>query len=123
MRSVVVTCGARRASNCIVRKLALKVFSSSFVFLCHPPILDTRKKRDRYEERVRKVERVAFTPLVFSTTGGAGKLTTTFLKRLAACMADQSGEAYSKMMAWLSARLALSLLRRLPGEFATQGVF
>ena len=30
MRSVVVTCGARKASNCIVRKLALKVLSSSF---------------------------------------------------------------------------------------------
>ena len=60
---------------------------------------------------VREVERAVSTPLVFSATGGALKLTTTFLKRLAACMADQSGEAYSTTMAWLRARLAFSLLR------------
>ena len=53
------------------------------------------------------MERAAFTPLVFLATGGASKLTTTFLKRLAACMADQSGEAYSTTMA----RLAFSLQR------------
>ena len=70
-----------------------------------------KEKRDRYEERVREVERAAFTPLVFAATGGASRLTTTFLKRLAACMADQSGEAYSTTMAWLRARLAFSLLR------------
>ena len=48
-----------------------------------------------------QLERTAFTPLVFSATGDASKLTTTFLKRLAACMADQSIEAYSTTMAWL----------------------
>ena len=70
-----------------------------------------KEKRDRYEERVREVERAAFTPLVFAATGGASRLTTSFLKRLAACMADQSGEAYSTTMAWLRAPLAFSLLR------------
>ena len=70
-----------------------------------------KEKRDRYEETVREVERAAFTPLVFAAAGGASRLTTTFLKRLASCMADQSDEAYSTTMAWLRARLAFSLLR------------
>ena len=57
------------------------------------------------------MDRAASTPLVFSATVSASKLITTFLKRLAACMADQSSEAYSPTMALLRARLAFSLLR------------
>ena len=87
-------------------------FAPSYRFLPTPStyLRHEKEKRDRYEERVREVERVAFTPLVFSATGGASKLTTTFLKRLAACMADKSGEAYSTTMSWLRACVAFNLL-------------
>ena len=47
-----------------------------------------REKQARYEEPVREVERAAYTPLVFSAAGGASKLTTTFLKRLAPLLAE-----------------------------------
>ena len=90
-------------------------FASSFCSLPIPTVSarHEKEKQDRYEERVREVEssRAAFTPLVFAATGGAGKLTTAFLKRLAVIMAEKSGEAYCTTMAWLRARLAFSLLR------------
>ena len=60
---------------------------------------------------VREVERAAFTPLVFSAAGGASKLTTTFLKRLASLLAERLNEPYCVAMAWLRARLSFSLLR------------
>ena len=69
------------------------------------------ENRDCYEDRVREVERAAFTPLVLAATGGAGKLTTAFLKRLAVIMAEKGDEAYCTTMAWLRARLAFSLLQ------------
>ena len=76
----------------------VRVFNPFAPSYCSLPIPSTylrheKENRDWSEERVREVERAAFTPLVSATTGGAGRLTTTFLKRLAACMADQSGEA------------------------------
>ena len=88
-------------------------FASSYRSLPIPTVYvrHEKEKRDRYEERVREVERAAFTPLVFAATGGAGKLTTAFLKRLAVIMAEKNDEAYCTTMAWLRARLAFSLLR------------
>ena len=46
------------------------------------------KKRE-YGERIREVERGAFTPLVFTTMGGMAKETTIFFKRLADQLADK----------------------------------
>lgn len=68
-------------------------------------------KINLYEERVREVERASFTPLVFSASGGASRLTTVFLKRLATQLSVKHGVAYSSTMAWLRARLSFSLLR------------
>ena len=70
-----------------------------------------KEKRDRYKERVRKVERAAFIPLVFAATGGARKLTIAFLKQVAVILAEKNDEAYCTTMAWLRVRLAFSLLR------------
>ena len=50
-------------------------------------------------------------PLVFAATGGAEKLTTAFLKRVAVILAEKNDEPYCTTMAWLRARLAFSLLR------------
>ena len=88
-------------------------FASSYRSLPIPSVYarHEKEKRDRYEERVREVERAAFTPLVFAATGGAGKLTTAFLKRVAVILAEKNDEAYCTTMAWLRARLAFSLLR------------
>ena len=71
-------------------------FASSYRSLPIPSVYarHEKEKRDRYEERVREVERAAFTPLVFAATGGAGKLTTAFLKRVAVILAEKNDEAY-----------------------------
>ena len=37
------------------------------------------EKRRAYEERIREVEHVSFTPLVFSTSGGMRRAATTTL--------------------------------------------
>ena len=89
-------------------------------------------KKHLYEERIRKVERGSFTPLVFSTTGGASRLTSTFLRHLASLLAEKHDKPYSATMAWLHCRLSFSLLhsavlcmcgsrwtaRRVPTDFA-----
>ena len=50
-------------------------------------------------------------PTPLALAGGASKLTTTFLKRLASLLAERLNEPYCVAMAWLRARLSFSLLR------------
>ena len=70
-----------------------------------------REKRRAYEQRIREVERGTFTPLVFSTTGGAGPAATAFLKRLASHLAEKKQSDYATAMRWLRCRLSFALLR------------
>ena len=70
-------------------------FAASYRTLSVPALYrrherEKRARYARYEERVREVERAAFTPLVFSVAGGASKLTTTFLKRLVSLLVSRS---------------------------------
>ena len=68
-------------------------------------------KRNKYEERICEVEHASFTPLIFSVTGGASPLTTTYLKHLSSLLAEKRDLAYSITIGWLRARLNFSLLR------------
>ena len=70
-----------------------------------------REKQRKYEQRIREVEMGSFTPLVFSTSGGMSKTTTTAYKRLASLLADKHDQPYSTVMAWLRINLSFSLLR------------
>ena len=70
-----------------------------------------KEKDCKYGERVRCVEHGAFTPLVFSTTGGVGTLAAAFLKCLCSRLADKQALSYSVTMVWLRCRLNFSLLR------------
>ena len=70
-----------------------------------------KAKRNLYEEQIREVEHATFTPLVFTTSGGASPLTSTFLKHLASRLAEKRDMAYSTTIGWLRARLNFSLLR------------
>ena len=69
------------------------------------------QKRREYGFRVREVERGSFTPLVFTTNGGAAPEAATFLKRLASQISDKKNEPYSVVMNFLRCRLSFSLLR------------
>ena len=69
------------------------------------------EKRAQYDGRIRQVERGSFTPLVFSTSGGAGPAAATFLKILATKLADKKNSSYSSTISWLRCRLSFALLR------------
>ena len=71
---------------------------------------EQQKKREN-GERVREVEMVSFTSLVFSTTGGMGKEEVTFYRRLAELLSKRNTMTYSSTLAWLCYLLPFSLLR------------
>ena len=71
---------------------------------------ENAKKRE-YGDRIREVERGAFTPLVLSTTGGMARECTIFYKRLADRLAEKRKTNYSLMMRWLRCRISFALLR------------
>ena len=73
--------------------------------------LSYRQKRRQYGFRVREVERGSFTPLVFTTNGGAAPEAATFRKCLASQISDKKNEPYSVVMNFLRCRLSFSLLR------------
>ena len=70
-----------------------------------------RKKKNEYGARVKEIEHGCFTPLVFSTSGGMGREATMVFKKLAALIADKSGENYSVTMGWIRSKISFSLLR------------
>ena len=76
---------------------------------CKPPIKTL--KRRHYDQRVREIEHSTFTPLFLSTTGGMGKVATTFYKRLTSFLSDKRDENYSHTMGWLRCRWSFALLR------------
>ena len=71
-----------------------------------------QEKRKHYDQRVHEVEHVTFTPLVLSTTGGMGRATTTFYKRLASMVAEKRDVPYYGVtLNWIRCRLSFALLR------------
>ena len=70
-----------------------------------------QQKRNIYEERVRRVERSTFVPLVFTTASSSSQLTTTALKRLASLLSSSRNLPYTVVMGWLRCRLSFCLLR------------
>jgi hypothetical protein len=72
-----------------------------------------RIKKRAYQERVLNVEHASFTPIVFSTTGGAGPEANRHHKRVASLIADKKKEEYSYVISYIRTRLCFSLLRSL----------
>ena len=68
------------------------------------------KKRE-YHDRVREVEYAAFTPLVFSTSGGMGKETAIAYKHLAGLLAEKRKTQYSITLAWMRCTVSFALIR------------
>ena len=68
------------------------------------------KKRE-YRDRVREVEYVSFTPLVFSTSGGMGKETAIAYKHLAGLPAEKRKTQYSITLAWMRCTVSFALIR------------
>ena len=69
-----------------------------------------RKNRE-YKERILKVERADFTPLVFSLTGGMGPQAQAVVRQLGGLLAECEKVSTSDIMGWLRARLSFTVLR------------
>ena len=83
-----------------------KKFSLSSCYKHHE-----RAKKRSYEQRINQVEHGSFTPLIFSTTGGMGRLADIFYRRLASMLAEKRHQPYATMIGWLRCQLSFSLLR------------
>ena len=70
-----------------------------------------RDKQRMYEQRIRDVEMVSFTPLVFSTFGEMGSAATVAHKLLASMLSTQRGQSYSSVVSWIRCSTSFSLLR------------
>ena len=73
---------------------------------------ENRKKR-AYRERVLNVEHGSFTPIVFSTTGGAGPEADKHHKRIAQLISLKKKEEYSHVINYIRTRLRFNLLRSI----------
>ena len=70
-----------------------------------------RQKKRAYEQRVVEVENGSFTPLIFSTTGGMGRLASIFYSRLVMMLSEKRQQPFSSTMGWMRCQLSFSLLR------------
>ena len=70
-----------------------------------------RRKRLEYAERIIHVDRGSFTPLVFTTVGGAAPECSMFLKRLCTLLAEKGDKSYGEVMSYVRCRLSFALLR------------
>ena len=68
-------------------------------------------KKRHYNRRILDVEHGAFTPLVFSTTGGMGPECERFHKEVAKRLSEKRSEPYSQTMSYIRSRISFSLLR------------
>ena len=69
------------------------------------------EKKRPYEDRLLEVEHGTFSPLVFSTSGGMGPITTTVYKRIATIIAEKHQQAYSRTLFLIGCKLSFSVLR------------
>ena len=69
------------------------------------------EKKRAYGQRVLEIEHAVFTPLVLSTSGGMGRETQTFYKRLADLLSLTRDMPYSSLMGWLRCKLSFAILR------------
>ena len=68
------------------------------------------QKKRVHNARILEVERGVFTPLFFSTSGGMGEDAKTLFKRVAAKMANTTGQEYSQTITFIRKRLRFTLL-------------
>jgi len=69
------------------------------------------EKKRAYGDRIRHVDRGSFTPLVFSSCGGAGVETGMALRKLASMLAEKRNESYGPTMNLLRTRLSFAIVR------------
>ena len=70
-----------------------------------------KEKKQAYNQRILQIEKAAFTPIGFSTSGGMANECTKFHKNLAKLISNKTKEEYSHVMNHLRTRLRFVLLK------------
>ncbi len=70
-------------------------------------------KKRAYKERVLNVEHGSLTPMVFSTSGGAGPEANRHHKRIAMLMAEKKKGEYSQIINYIRTRVRFNLLKSI----------
>ena len=70
-----------------------------------------KSKKDAYEQRVLDSEKGSFIPLIFTTSGGAGPLCSTFIKRISSKISEDKNESLSLVTNQIRTRLRFALLK------------
>ena len=65
-------------------------------------------KKRKYDQRIREVEHASFAPLIFSTSGGFGPISTLFIKRLSHLHAEKFQRPYSIVINYIRCRYSFS---------------
>ena len=68
-------------------------------------------KKRKYDQRIREVEHASFSPLIFSTSGGFGPISSLFIKRLSHLHAEKFQRPYSIVVNYIRCRYSFSILK------------
>ena len=103
------TSGALDRRHFLTSRCSTHMPSPTRSSLLHPVSAITRSQRK--EPTNKEVEHGSFTPLVFSTTRGMGRLASIFYSRLALLLVEKRHQPCATTMGWLRCLLSFSLLR------------
>ena len=89
---------------------------NSYAKSCPRSIPDSYKyheyiKKLKYEQRIIKVKKAAFCPLIISLTGGAGPSASKAMQRLDSRISDKKEDSYSDVITYIRTKLSFALLR------------
>ena len=68
-------------------------------------------KKRKYDQRIREVEHASFSPLIFSTSGGFGPISSLFIKRLSHLHAEKFQRPYSVVVNYIRCQYSFSILK------------
>ena len=93
----------------------VKVFNP-FANSCPKQIQEAYKhheasKKRKYEQRIINVKNCSFSPLVFATTGGAGRSASKIITRLAVKLSDKTSEPYADVVGFIRTKVSFAPLR------------
>ena len=69
-----------------------------------------REKKRTYNERIIRIEKGSFTPIVLSTFGGMGVEAERYHKRIAQLIAAKRNEPYASIIGYIRTRIRICLL-------------
>ena len=87
-------------------------FAASAISFPLPQLYRRNENENRRKyEQAQLAENCSFTPLIFSTSGGASQLTKRFLQVLSAKLSEKKLGTYAEALSWLRTRFPFTIAR------------